>query len=66
VDEVVFRLRDRRLVLVRPCAECGNRHFESLPLTTPADLGYALSAWQPLCPHCQPEDPANWLEYQSL
>ena len=39
---------------------------ESPPLATPADLGYALSAWQPLCPDLQPEDPPNWLDYQSL
>jgi hypothetical protein len=66
VDGAVFRLRDRQLVLVRPYVECGNQHFESPPLATQADLGYALSAWQPLCPDAQPDDPANWLDYQSL
>ncbi len=43
VDGAVFRLRDRQLVLVGPCAECGNHHFESPPLATQADLGYALT-----------------------
>jgi hypothetical protein len=66
VDGEVFRLRNRQLVLVRTYAECGNQQFESPPLATPADLGYALSAWQPLCPDVQPEDPPNWLDYQSL
>jgi len=66
VDGAVFRLRDGQLVLVRPSAECGNHHLESPPLATQADLGYVLSAWQPLCPDSQPEDPANWLDYQSL
>ena len=66
VDGAVFRLRNRQLVLVRTYTECGNQQFESPPLATPADLGYALSAWQPLCPDVQPEDPPNWLDYQSL
>jgi hypothetical protein len=66
VDGAVFRLRDGQLVLVRPYAECGNHHLESAPLATQADLGYVLSAWQPLCPGSQPDDPANWLDYQSL
>ena len=44
------------------CAECGIGHFESPALATQSDLGYALSAWEPRCPHCQPEDPANWLD----
>jgi len=65
-DGAVFRLREGQLVLVRSYAECGNQQFESPPLVTQADLGYALSAWQPLCPDSQPEDPANWLDYQTL
>jgi len=62
VDGVVFRAHDQQLFLLRSCAECGLDHFESQPLNTRADLGRALSAWQPLCRHCQPEDPASWLE----
>jgi hypothetical protein len=62
VDGVTFRSHDGQIVLLRVCAECGTRYFESLPLATPADLGFALSAWKPLCPGCQPEDPANWLD----
>jgi hypothetical protein len=66
VEGAVFRLRHGQLVLVRPNVECGNQHFESPPLATQADLGYALSVWQPQCPDAQPDDPANWLDYQSL
>jgi hypothetical protein len=62
VDGVVFRLRRGELVLLRPCAECGVGRYESPAIRTLADLGYALSAWQPACQSCQPEDPPNWLE----
>ena len=62
VDGAVFRMRSQQVVLLRPCAECGIGHFESPALATQSDLGYALSAWEPRCPHCQPEDPANWLD----
>jgi hypothetical protein len=62
VDGVVFRAHDQQVFLLRSCAECGTERFESQPLNTRADLGRALNAWQPLCRHCQPEDPANWLE----
>ena len=62
VDGAVLRMRNHQVVLLRPCAECGIGHFESPALATQSDLGYALSAWEPRCPHCQPEDPANWLD----
>jgi hypothetical protein len=62
VDGVVFRARNQRVVVLRSCVECGIERFESRPLFSRADLGYALSVWQPLCRNCQPEDPANWLE----
>ena len=62
VDGVVFRARNQQVVMLRACAECAITRFESAPLFSRADLGYALSAWQPLCHNCQPEDPANWLE----
>jgi hypothetical protein len=62
VDNVLFRWRNQALAVVQPCAECGLGQFESPPLREPADVGYALTAWQPLHPHCQPEDPVDWLE----
>ena len=62
VDGEVFRLRERQLVLVRTYVECGDQQFESPPLATQVDLGYALSAWRPLCPDSQPEDPPNLLD----
>ena len=62
VDGVLLRWRRRQLVLVRSCPVCGLGLFESPAITSPADLGYALSAWQPPCACSQPEDPVNWLE----
>jgi hypothetical protein len=59
VDGVVFRARNQQVVVLRSCAECGIERFESAPLFSRADLGYALSVWQPLCRTCQPEDPAD-------
>ena len=59
VDGVVFRAHHQQVVLVRACAECGITRFESAPLSSRADLGYALSAWQPHCSTCQVEDPAD-------
>jgi hypothetical protein len=60
VDGVVFQSRHDRLSLLRPCVHCGVRLFESPPLYSPGDVGYALNAWQPLCKHCQAEDPLDW------
>ena len=62
IDKVLFRWCRQAVVVVRPCVECGLGQFESPALLQSADVGYALSAWQPLHPHCQPEDPVNWLE----
>jgi hypothetical protein len=59
VDGVVFRARNQQVVMLRACAECAITRFESVPLMSRADLGYALSAWQPCCRTCQPEDPAG-------
>jgi hypothetical protein len=59
VDGVVFRARNQQIVVLRSCAECGIERFESAPLYSRADLGYALSGWQPRCRNCQPEDPAD-------
>jgi hypothetical protein len=62
VDGVVFRAHDGQVTILRTCVECGIERFKSAPLFSRADLGYALSAWQPRCRGCQEEDPANWLE----
>jgi hypothetical protein len=62
VDGVTFRMRAGQVVILRSCVECGLGHIESAPLATRADLGYALSAWEPRHPGCEEEDPANWLE----
>ena len=66
VDSIVFRLRRGELVLQRSCVECGLGRYESPAIRTLADLGYALSAWQPTCVSCQAEDPPNWLDGQDL
>lgn len=59
VDGVVFRARNQQVVMLRARAECAITRFESVPLFSRADLGYALSVWQPCCRSCQPEDPAD-------
>ena len=64
VDGATFRLhRGGDLVLVRACAYCGMDHFESPGIRGRADLGYALSAWQPVHEDCEDfysEDLADW------
>jgi hypothetical protein len=62
LDGVRFRLNHTQLVLLRTCAHCDSGEFASPPLHTAEDVGYALTAWEPHHPACQPEDPANWLE----
>lgn len=62
VDGMVFRMRRGQVTILRACQECGVGRVESQPLFTRADLGYALSAWEPRCAGCEEEDPANWLE----
>jgi hypothetical protein len=62
VDGVVFRAHDGQVTVLRSCVECGIERFESAPIFSRADLGYALRGWQPRCQGCQDEDPANWLE----
>lgn len=59
VDDVLFRLHDNELVVVRPCAYCGTGLFESEPITTQSDLGYSLSAWEPYHNTCEPADAAD-------
>lgn len=63
LDDVVFRLRRDTLMVVRSCAYCGVQQFESPPINSPADLGYALDAWQPYCEECAPEDPPDWASW---
>jgi hypothetical protein len=60
VDGVRFRWEQSQLVMLRTCALCGSGQFASPPLTSQADVGYALSAWQPRHPECQPDDPVSW------
>jgi hypothetical protein len=62
VDGVRFRLERARLTLRRACELCGSGEFSSLEILSLADLGYALSVWQPRHPTCQPDDPPGWLE----
>jgi hypothetical protein len=59
VDGTCFRLQQQDLIVLRPCAWCGIGYFESPAITSLAELGYALSVWQPLHPGCQPEDPLD-------
>jgi hypothetical protein len=66
VDGIVFRLRSGELVVQQSCVECGIARYESPAIRTLADLGYALSVWQPTCVSCQAEDPANWLDGQDF
>ena len=61
VDGVVFKLIKENLVILRPCVQCGCCQFQSMPITNAAELGYALSDWEPRCPDCAPEDPECWL-----
>jgi hypothetical protein len=62
MDGVIFQLQGSDLILLRPCVYCGVGHFTSPPIATPADLGYALSGWQPYHADCEPADPddAEW------
>lgn len=60
VDGVRFRWEQSQLVMLRTCALCGSGQFASPPLTSQADVGYALSVWQPRHPQCQPDDPVSW------
>lgn len=59
VDGVVFQLQGSDLRLLRPCAYCGVGRFASPPIASRADLGHALSDWQPYHAGCAPADPAD-------
>lgn len=56
VDGTRFSLDRRGLVVVRACVGCTVARLESPPIASSTDLGYALSIWQPRCPHCPEED----------
>jgi hypothetical protein len=63
IDGVVFQLQGHTLVVLRHCGHCGTGFFESLPIESRSDLGYALGAWTPYHPDCMPTDPpddASW------
>ncbi len=54
LDGATFRLHHRgELALSRPCGHCGTGRFESLEITGPSDLGYALAIWKPMHESCQ-------------
>jgi hypothetical protein len=59
LDGVVFQLQGHDLILLRPCAYCGTGHFASPSVCSRADLGHALSGWQPYHAGCEPADPAE-------
>lgn len=59
MDGMVFQLHGHDLILLRPCAYCGAGRFVSAPLSSHADLGYAISGWQPYHPGCEPVDAAE-------
>lgn len=61
LDGVLFRMRHREVVVVRPCVECGIGQFESPAIRNVEDLGYALISWTPLHANCEPVDSPYWL-----
>ena len=56
VDGAMFLLRGESLRIVRTCVWCGTGQFESDPITSRSDLGYALAGWQPCHAECEPAD----------
>ncbi len=59
VDGLVFQLQQHRLSVVRPCAYCGTGQFTSPAITSPDDLGYAITDWDPRHDDCQETDEAD-------
>ncbi len=45
VDGVIFRLRQRTLTLIRPCATAPSGYVESAPIMHRSDVGRVLLAW---------------------
>lgn len=66
VDGTLFQLQGQQLVLLRPCADCGTGLYPSPAIASPADLGHALSAWQPSCPDCLPGDLRSWTTDEAI
>lgn len=63
VDGVLFCLSGGKLMVVRSCAHCETGRFESPPIMSLIDLGYALAIWQPYHQECEPTDSgdvASW------
>lgn len=56
LDGVVFHLSGHNLIIMRPCSHCGVGRFESPPLGSRADLGFALIGWRPYHADCEPTD----------
>ena len=57
VDHIMFRLHERRLLIIRPCSSCGYGQFASSPIASHPDLGHALAGWEPRCSQCELDDP---------
>jgi hypothetical protein len=66
VDGTIFQLQGQRLVLLRPCAECATGLYPSTAIESLADLGHALSAWQPGCPDCLAGDLRSWTTDEAI
>ena len=56
LDGVRFRLQHGQLSVLRSCVCCDQGALASPALHGPADLGYALSDWQPHHAACADED----------
>jgi hypothetical protein len=66
VDGTLFQLQGQRLVVLRPCADCGVGLYPSPAIESLADLGHALSAWQPSCPDCLAGDLRSWTTDEAI
>jgi hypothetical protein len=66
VDGALFQLHGQQLTLLRPCADCGTGLYPSPAIESLADLGHALSAWQPACPDCLPGGLRSWTTDEAI
>ena len=66
VDGTIFQLQGQQLVQLRPCADCGVGLYPSPAIESLADLGHALSAWQPRCPDCLAGDLRSWTTDEAI
>ncbi len=60
VDGVRFQLQNGELSILRTCVECGLTTHASPPISSRADLGYALAGWQPRGACCTPDEDEDW------